>query len=33
VRAADEAPVEFTAAALQAARDAGFARVSYVAGR
>lgn len=32
VRAADEAPVQWTAAALQAARDAGFARVSYVAG-
>ncbi len=33
VRAADEAPVQWTAAALQAARDAGFARVSYVAGK
>lgn len=33
VRAADEAPVSWTAAALQAARDAGFARVSYVAGK
>ena len=33
VRAADEAPVQWTAAALQAARDAGFERVSYVAGK
>lgn len=33
VRAQDEAPVQWTAAALQAARDAGFARVSYVAGK
>lgn len=32
VRADDDAPVSFTAGALQAARDAGFARVSYVAG-
>lgn len=33
VRAQDEAPVQWTAAALQAARDAGFTRVSYVAGK
>lgn len=33
VRADDEAPVQWTAAALQAARDAGFSRVSYVAGK
>ncbi len=32
VKAQDEAPVQWTAAALQAARDAGFSRVSYVAG-
>ena len=33
VRAQDEVPVQWTAAALQSARDAGFARVSYVAGK
>lgn len=33
VRAQDEAPVQWTAVALQAARDAGFSRVSYVAGK
>jgi biopolymer transport protein ExbD len=32
VRAQDDVPVQWTAAGLQAARDAGFARVSYVAG-
>lgn len=33
VRAQDEVPVRWTAAALQAARSAGFERVSYVAGK
>ncbi|MFT3684830.1 MAG: biopolymer transporter ExbD [Phycisphaerales bacterium] len=33
VRADDEAPVQWTAVALQSARDAGFSRVSYVAGK
>lgn len=33
VRVDDDVPVEFAAAALQAARSAGFSRVSYVAGK
>ncbi|MCW5581162.1 MAG: biopolymer transporter ExbD [Luteimonas sp.] len=33
VRVADSAPVSAAAAALQACRDAGFSKVSYVAGR
>ena len=33
VRVADSAPVSAAAAALQARRDAGFSKVSYVAGR
>lgn len=33
IKATDEVAVEFTAAALQAARDAGFSRVSYVVGK
>ncbi len=33
VRVDDDVPVEFAAAALQAARSAGFTRVSYVAGK
>lgn len=33
VKVADNAPVSAAAAALQACRDAGFSKVSYVAGR